>query len=331
MTPAGLDEFRRELEDRAVAYAMSRWGYDVVQVIDPDGNEWSFERSTSPVRATPGICDGKHALRVGFAETLAGPSRFRLTFGQFLIPMRNLTYRAVVGAACLLAVSCSESTAPTLEADVEEALEQLASIDELTGGATTLLGGVTLPRHAAPGVCPFNPGTQRFVCPSATAQGITMSRYYQLLDATGAPQPGFNANVTAIHSVHERDGTITGNAGGLAFTIVIDDEDDLTLSGLQSTTRTLTGTSTTLWTQTTPHETVTYTGTRATELIFPASGGYPTGTITTQVTSSTSSGLSTATITYNGTSVVTLTAALGAQTVNCTMNLATPSAPANCS
>lgn len=42
LTPAGLDELRRELVERSVPHATSRWGYDVVQVVDPDGNELLF-------------------------------------------------------------------------------------------------------------------------------------------------------------------------------------------------------------------------------------------------------------------------------------------------
>jgi catechol 2,3-dioxygenase-like lactoylglutathione lyase family enzyme len=42
LTPAALDVLRRELEVRAVPHTASRWGYDVVHVVDPDGNELLF-------------------------------------------------------------------------------------------------------------------------------------------------------------------------------------------------------------------------------------------------------------------------------------------------
>jgi catechol 2,3-dioxygenase-like lactoylglutathione lyase family enzyme len=42
LTPAALEVLLRELEARAVPHATSRWGYDVVQVVDPDGNELLF-------------------------------------------------------------------------------------------------------------------------------------------------------------------------------------------------------------------------------------------------------------------------------------------------
>ena len=42
LTPEGLAELQRELELRAVPHTISRWGYDVVRVLDPDGNELLF-------------------------------------------------------------------------------------------------------------------------------------------------------------------------------------------------------------------------------------------------------------------------------------------------
>jgi len=38
----GLDELRREIVERSVPSKKSWWGYDVVQIIDPDGNELLF-------------------------------------------------------------------------------------------------------------------------------------------------------------------------------------------------------------------------------------------------------------------------------------------------
>ena len=42
LTPAGIAELRRELAERAVPSKNARWGYDVIQVDDPDGNELLF-------------------------------------------------------------------------------------------------------------------------------------------------------------------------------------------------------------------------------------------------------------------------------------------------
>ena len=42
LTVAGLAELRRELVERSVPSTNSWWGYDVIQVADPDGNELLF-------------------------------------------------------------------------------------------------------------------------------------------------------------------------------------------------------------------------------------------------------------------------------------------------
>ena len=42
LTPAGLAELRHELAERAVPHKETWWGYDSVQVDDPDGNELLF-------------------------------------------------------------------------------------------------------------------------------------------------------------------------------------------------------------------------------------------------------------------------------------------------
>jgi catechol 2,3-dioxygenase-like lactoylglutathione lyase family enzyme len=42
LTPAALAELRRELVERSVPNFTSWWGYDVLQVDDPDGNELLF-------------------------------------------------------------------------------------------------------------------------------------------------------------------------------------------------------------------------------------------------------------------------------------------------
>lgn len=42
LTAAGLADFRRELIERAVPTRETWWGYDTLQVDDPDGNELFF-------------------------------------------------------------------------------------------------------------------------------------------------------------------------------------------------------------------------------------------------------------------------------------------------
>lgn len=39
LTPEGLEQLERELADRAVPNERTWWGYDVIRLTDPDGNE----------------------------------------------------------------------------------------------------------------------------------------------------------------------------------------------------------------------------------------------------------------------------------------------------
>lgn len=42
LTPDGLAELRREIVERSIPSKASWWGYDVIQIDDPDGNELLF-------------------------------------------------------------------------------------------------------------------------------------------------------------------------------------------------------------------------------------------------------------------------------------------------
>jgi len=42
LTRAGIDELRREVAERAVPAGRAWWGYDVIRIVDPDGNELLF-------------------------------------------------------------------------------------------------------------------------------------------------------------------------------------------------------------------------------------------------------------------------------------------------
>jgi hypothetical protein len=41
-TGEGLDELRREIAERSVPTQDPWWGYDVIRIADPDGNELLF-------------------------------------------------------------------------------------------------------------------------------------------------------------------------------------------------------------------------------------------------------------------------------------------------
>jgi len=45
LTPDGLTELRREIIERSIPNEKAWWGYDVIKVVDPDGNELLFPTS----------------------------------------------------------------------------------------------------------------------------------------------------------------------------------------------------------------------------------------------------------------------------------------------
>jgi len=53
LTAEGLAELRRELAARGVPAQVTRWGYDCLQVLDPDGNELLFPEPDGPEAARP--------------------------------------------------------------------------------------------------------------------------------------------------------------------------------------------------------------------------------------------------------------------------------------
>ncbi len=42
LTRDGIDELRREIQERSVPTEKAWWGYDVIRITDPDGNELLF-------------------------------------------------------------------------------------------------------------------------------------------------------------------------------------------------------------------------------------------------------------------------------------------------
>ncbi len=48
LTPEGLQDFRRQVVERAIPSTETWWGYDSLQVLDPDGNELLFPYPGEP-------------------------------------------------------------------------------------------------------------------------------------------------------------------------------------------------------------------------------------------------------------------------------------------
>ena len=48
LTADGLNALRREIAERSVPSEKSWWGYDVIKIVDPDGNELLFPIAEQP-------------------------------------------------------------------------------------------------------------------------------------------------------------------------------------------------------------------------------------------------------------------------------------------
>jgi hypothetical protein len=232
-----------------------------------------------------------------------------------------------------MAACGGDSTAPkAADITVDSLLADLDAVQTMTASGVAL-GGVPVSSFAVPSaaVCPYNSSTQRFVCPSRTANGVTMTMYFELRDASGALQSAFSPTTTAsIRTV--ADLSVTPSGAGISGTASLTSHSDQTLSGLPATP-TLNGVSTTAFTASVNGVSHTVNMTQTiTNLVLPTRGSstsYPSGTIAMDFTQA---GLPAehVTMTFNGTSVVTMTMTSAGTTLTCTFDLSKPSTPSSC-
>jgi hypothetical protein len=241
--------------------------------------------------------------------------------------MRASLIRFAVAVATLTAlVSCGDSTGPkrTVDQHADSLIAVMNGTNQYGGPIIDLSGGMfTGPMGSA--ACSYNAGNQRFECNPQTANGITVTLWYQYLDASNKPLSAYNAStVNAFRTHSTTDGKITDSFQGQTVTMTISGEGDQTLGGLLGATQTIAGTSTMTMAET-GSPTVTFGTT--TDLTLPPKGtqGYPTGTIT-MTFSEPGSPTETITMTFNGTSVITIN--FNGQ--SCTMDLSKPNDPGTC-
>jgi hypothetical protein len=233
-----------------------------------------------------------------------------------------------------LASACSDSTAPSSvqPAELSQVLAELqpSSLDAL-GSQISAAPAVGL-SAPVPSSCTYDSGTKSFICPNVSVTGITVTRSFTLLDAGGNPQSAFDkATTAAVRMKTTFAGTVTSGS----TTLVINQQQDHTLSGLLTGVHTLNGT--TLGTAagtvgngagvTTPMTTTVTT--TITNLVLPQSSTgadrWPkSGTIdaTSTVTIGALPAVTTkATITFNGTNLATATLTSLGHTTTCTFDL----------
>jgi hypothetical protein len=253
--------------------------------------------------------------------------------------MRISRFALPLAIAAFVVACDSSSTEP--QVDVDAALSQMTTSGIGTYATAAAGAGVVLPSPGTSATsCPYDAGTKFFVCAPITASGMTFSRQFQLLDATGAPLATMNPLATAaIRQVTDIEGTMSQTAPS-AMTVQLDRHEDATLSGIQSTTRVLNGTSTQQLSLTSSSYNLSSTETGATtNLQLPSSPDqkYPLGGKITATGTMTLSGITTSSqqytreISFDGTSIMTVKMTTSGTTTTCKVDLASSGSAPSCS
>jgi hypothetical protein len=240
---------------------------------------------------------------------------------------------AALAALAMFAGACGDSStgpADIQPADLSQVLAELqpSSIaplaDQLSAVPLTAVGAPT------PSTCTFDGASKSFVCPNVSVTGVTVSRSFTLLDASGAAQSAFDRTTTAAVRMKT---TFAGTVTSGASTVVVDQQQDLTLSGLLTGIHTLNGTvlaklNGTLGTGTGTIPVATTILTTINSLVLPRGDAkWPqSGSIAATITDASFAVpmVSTFTIAFNGTSTATVTVTAVGFSGTFTIDLANP-------
>ena len=160
---------------------------------------------------------------------------------------------AAATLAALTLAACSDSTAPASEtatvaaqvtADVAAQAADAAAEDvQVMRVNTGAFGVATLDfeRFTRWAACPLDAATSRFTCAAAVRGPWTSTRSWQFRDASGAPQPAYDATTTASANFRW---TLAGTFDRRRWEGTTSRERDLTVTGLAgaNTTATVNGT-----------------------------------------------------------------------------------------
>jgi hypothetical protein len=252
---------------------------------------------------------------------------------------RPLRLSALVAIVALAGACSDSSTGPTTlqPADLGQVLAELqpSSLAALNSQISAApIAGLSAP---VPSSCTYDATSKSFLCPNVSVTGVTVTRSFTLLDASGNAQSQFDQATTAAVRLKT---TFAGTVASGGTTLAIDQQQDATLSGLLSGVHTLDATSLghvngTVGNGTTTMPINSTIATTITSLVlprtttgadrFPASGTIAVNTTTTlgALPAFTQS----ATITFNGTSKAAVAVTTNGHTVTCTVDLAAQSAP----
>ena len=250
-----------------------------------------------------------------------------------MLSPRHFRAAALVVLAAFANACSDSSTGPAAvpPADLSQVLAELqpSSLASLNSQISVApVAGLSAPD---PSSCSYDSVTKSFVCPNVSITGITVSRSFKLFDASGNPQTAFDQTTTAaVQMTSSFAGTITTSNS----TFVVDQRQDVTLSGLLTGVHTLNGSSLghangTVGNGTAATQVSSTLGTTITNLVLPQSSTganrFPqSGTIA--VTNATKVGVlplvnSSALIAFDGTSNAKVTVTVNGVTSNCTVDL----------
>lgn len=255
------------------------------------------------------------------------------------MPSRHHTRLVAFVALASFAGACSDSsTAPGAlqPADLSQVLAELqpSSIGALSSQISVApVAGLSAP---VPSSCSFDAASKSFVCPNVSVTGVTVTRSFTLLDASGNAQSQFDQATTAAVRLKS---TFTGTVVSGGSTLTIDQQQESTLSGLLTGVHVLDGTSLghvngTIGNGTTSTPIASTVATTISQLVlprsstgadrFPASGSI--GVINTTTLGALPAIATSALITFNGTSKAAVTITLDGHTTSCTVDLSAQSA-----
>jgi hypothetical protein len=156
-----------------------------------------------------------------------------------MMTIHRVSPRRLAVLAAALAVACSESSAPP-----DEVADQLTSdLAIVAGDAAYEDVGMIYLHESDLGTpagdlgrlagfrdrCPYDPVSQRFVCPPQIRDFLTLMRSYAFADATGSAQSAYDPMTTASANFRS---SLTGTVTRDGWTGTIARERDFTVSGL---------------------------------------------------------------------------------------------------
>jgi hypothetical protein len=158
-----------------------------------------------------------------------------------MTPTIRPRFLTLAAAALLAGCSAESSVAPITPTSLDAVFSEMSlpAISNAATAAAAVKGPTSPLAMSAPTGCNYVIASRSFACAPITASGATITRSYQLLTATGEPVSSFDASIAGVRVQSTITGTVTGSLG----TFTVDGSQDQTLSGLQTSTHVLNGTS----------------------------------------------------------------------------------------